>query len=59
MLNERQIDLIIERLVRRITQGNSYILKRLGKILKKSKMLMMIRFINCNKNLNMAMILMI
>lgn len=37
MLNERQIDLIIERLVRRITQGNSYILKRLGKILNKIK----------------------
>lgn len=37
MLNEKQIDLIIERLVRRITQGNSYILKRLGKILNKIK----------------------
>lgn len=37
MLNERQIDLIIERLVRRITQGNSYILRRLGKILNKIK----------------------
>lgn len=37
MFNEKQIDLIIERLVRRITQGNSYILKRLGKILNKIK----------------------
>ena len=37
MLNEKQIDLIIERLVRRITQGNSYILRRLGKILNKIK----------------------
>lgn len=37
MLNEKQIDLIIEHLVRRITQGNSYILRRLGKILNKIK----------------------
>lgn len=37
MFNEKQIDLIIERLVRRITQGNSYILRRLGKILNKIK----------------------
>ena len=37
MFNERQIELIIERLVRRITQGNSYILRRLGKILNKIK----------------------
>ena len=37
MFNERQIDLIIERLVNRITQGNSFILKRLGKILNKIK----------------------
>lgn len=37
MFNEKQIDLIIERLVRRITQGNSFILKRLGKILNKIK----------------------
>ena len=37
MFNEKQIDLIIERLVNRITQGNSFILKRLGKILNKIK----------------------
>ena len=37
MLNEKQIDLIIERLVRRITQGNSYILKKMGKQLNKIK----------------------
>ena len=37
MLNERQIDLVIERLVRRITQGNSYILKKMGKQLNKIK----------------------
>lgn len=37
MISEKQIDLIIERLVRRITQGNSYILRRLGKILNKIK----------------------
>ena len=37
MFNEKQIDLIIERLVRRITQGNSFILKRLGKILNEIK----------------------
>ena len=37
MLNENQINLIIERLVNRITQGNSFILKKLGKILNKIK----------------------
>lgn len=37
MLSERQINLVIERLVRRITQGNSFILRRLGKILNKIK----------------------
>lgn len=37
MLNEKQIDLVIERLVRRITQGNSYILRKIGKQLKKIK----------------------
>lgn len=37
MLNEKQIDLIIERLVNRITQGNSFILRRMGKVLNKIK----------------------
>lgn len=37
MLNEKQINLVIERLVNRITQGNSYILKKIGKQLNKIK----------------------
>lgn len=37
MLNEKQLNLVIERLVNRITQGNSYILKKIGKQLNKIK----------------------
>ena len=35
MLNENQINLVIDRLVRRIAQGNSFILKKIGKQYKK------------------------
>ena len=37
MLTEKQLNLVIERLVRRITQGNSFILKKIGKQFKKIK----------------------
>lgn len=37
MFNENQINLVIERLVSRITQGNSFILKKVGKALKQIK----------------------
>lgn len=37
MFNEKQIELIIERLVSRITQGNSFILRKVGKALNKIK----------------------
>ena len=35
MIDERLIDLLVERLVDRIEQGNTYVLEQIGKSIKK------------------------